>query len=131
MVDPIPAGLEDRLVPHLMIDGAAEGISFYREALGATERRRCQPRKLGWTSVLLHRYVARSTPPLRGQRRQEQPCCAHRSTSSTETVPPSWRIPDISGPSTHTHTSVTCALKRWTRRWRPQKDEKAGRRLHG
>lgn len=91
MVDPIPAGLEDRLVPYLMIDGAAEAISFYREAFGATERYRipmpdgnighaeiliggalvyladapedmpgaaANPRKLGGTSVLLHRYVA-------------------------------------------------------------------------
>ncbi|HUR18395.1 MAG TPA: VOC family protein [Acidimicrobiales bacterium] len=90
MADPIPAGFEDRLVPYLMIDGAADAISFYTQAFGATENYRmpmpggrighaeiqiggakifladapedmpgdaANPKKLGGTSVLLHRYV--------------------------------------------------------------------------
>lgn len=40
MVDAIPAGLEHRFVPYLMIDGAAAAIDFYAEAFGATERYR-------------------------------------------------------------------------------------------
>jgi PhnB protein len=40
MVNPIPDGLEGRIVPYLMIDGAAAAIDFYREAFGATERYR-------------------------------------------------------------------------------------------
>lgn len=91
MVDAIPAGLEHRFVPYLMIDGAAAAIDFYVEAFGATERYRLEmpgggighaeieidgavvfladapadmpgdtrnPRTLGGTSVILHRYVA-------------------------------------------------------------------------
>ena len=37
MVNPIPAGLEGRIVPYLMIDGAAAAIDFYVAAFGATE----------------------------------------------------------------------------------------------
>lgn len=37
MVDPIPAGYENRFVPYLMIDGAAAAIEFYTKAFGATE----------------------------------------------------------------------------------------------
>jgi PhnB protein len=40
MADPIPAGLEGRIVPYLMIDGAAEAIDFYQRAFGAEERYR-------------------------------------------------------------------------------------------
>ncbi len=42
MVDPIPAGLEGRIVPYLMIDGAAAALEFYKEAFGATERYRLE-----------------------------------------------------------------------------------------
>ncbi|HET9442264.1 MAG TPA: VOC family protein [Acidimicrobiales bacterium] len=91
MVEPIPPGLEGRIVPYLMLDGAAEAIDFYRAAFDAEERYRmpmpdgkvghaeivvggavvyladapddmpgdaANPRKLGGTTVLLHRYVA-------------------------------------------------------------------------
>lgn len=37
MVDPIPPGLEGRIVPYLLIDGAAAAIDFYGKALGADE----------------------------------------------------------------------------------------------
>jgi PhnB protein len=40
MVEPIPAGLDGRIVPYLMIDGAARAIDFYKEAFGAEERYR-------------------------------------------------------------------------------------------
>jgi PhnB protein len=40
MAEPIPAGLEGRIVPYLMIDGAARAIDFYKEAFGAEERYR-------------------------------------------------------------------------------------------
>jgi len=40
MVEPIPAGLEGRIVPYLMVDGGAEAIDFYRRAFGAEERYR-------------------------------------------------------------------------------------------
>lgn len=42
MADPIPAGLEGRIIPYLMIDGAAAAIEFYKKALGATERYRLE-----------------------------------------------------------------------------------------
>lgn len=42
MVDPIPAGLEGRIVPYLMIDGAAAALEFYKKAFGATERYRLE-----------------------------------------------------------------------------------------
>lgn len=91
MTDPIPAELAGRIVPYLMVDGAAEAIEFYRRAFDAEERFRlpmpgggighaeivvagavvyladapddmageaANPRKLGGTTVLLHRYVA-------------------------------------------------------------------------
>lgn len=91
MADPIPKELENRLVPYLMIDGAADAMEFYKRAFDATERFRmpmpdgkvghaemviggavvyladapddmpgeaANPKKLGGTSVLLHRYVA-------------------------------------------------------------------------
>ncbi len=40
MVDPIPAGLDHRIVPYLMIDGASDAIAFYVEAFGAVEEGR-------------------------------------------------------------------------------------------
>lgn len=40
MPDPIPSGLEDRIVPYLMVDGAAAAIDFYVRAFGAQERYR-------------------------------------------------------------------------------------------
>jgi PhnB protein len=42
MVQPIPEGLEGRIVPYLMIDGAAAAIDFYIDALGAEERYRLE-----------------------------------------------------------------------------------------
>lgn len=40
MVDPIPAGLEGRIVPYLMIKGASDAIDFYTKAFDAEERYR-------------------------------------------------------------------------------------------
>ena len=40
MVEPIPTGLEGRIVPYLMVDGAAQAIDFYRQAFGAEGRYR-------------------------------------------------------------------------------------------
>lgn len=90
MAEPVPEGFADRIVPYLMVDGAADAIDFYGRAFGAEERYRMampdgkighaevviggavvyladapddmpgeagNPRKLGGTSVLLHRYV--------------------------------------------------------------------------
>ena len=42
MVRPIPDGLEGRIIPYLMIDGAAAAIDFYRKALGAEENYRLE-----------------------------------------------------------------------------------------
>ena len=42
MVKPIPEGLEERIVPYLMVDGAADAIEFYKKAFGATERYRLE-----------------------------------------------------------------------------------------
>ena len=90
MVEPVPTELAGRIVPYLMIDGAAAAIDFYRNAFGATEHYRmtmpngsighaeieidgamvyladapddmpgeaANPKRLGGTTVLLHRYV--------------------------------------------------------------------------
>jgi PhnB protein len=90
MVEPVRTGLEDRIVPYLLVDGATDAIDFYAKAFGAVELFRLpmpdgnighaeieiggarvfladapndmpgdagNPRKLGGTSVLLHRYV--------------------------------------------------------------------------
>lgn len=38
MTNAIPDGLEGRIVPYLMIDGAADAIDFYVAAFGAVER---------------------------------------------------------------------------------------------
>jgi PhnB protein len=40
MVEPIPAELEGRIVPYLIVDGAAAAIDFYERAFGAEERMR-------------------------------------------------------------------------------------------
>ena len=40
MVDPVPAGLDGRIIPYLMIDGAAAAIAFYVAAFGAEEEGR-------------------------------------------------------------------------------------------
>jgi PhnB protein len=37
MANPIPDGLDGRIVPYLMIDGAAAAIDFYKQAFGASE----------------------------------------------------------------------------------------------
>lgn len=37
MVQPIPDGLDGRIVPYLMVDGGADAIDFYERAFGATE----------------------------------------------------------------------------------------------
>lgn len=42
MVDAIPAGLEDRIIPYLMVDGASAAIDFYEAAFGAVERYRME-----------------------------------------------------------------------------------------
>lgn len=42
MADPIPAGTEGRVIPYLMIKGAAKAIDFYKEAFGAEERYRME-----------------------------------------------------------------------------------------
>ena len=42
MVQAIPEGLDGRIVPYLMIDGAAAAIDFYKAAFGATERYRLE-----------------------------------------------------------------------------------------
>lgn len=42
MVDPVPAGLEGRIVPYLLVDGAAAAIDFYARAFGGVERSRLE-----------------------------------------------------------------------------------------
>jgi PhnB protein len=42
MVDAIPDGLDGRIVPYLMIDGAAAAIDFYVQAFGAEEMYRLE-----------------------------------------------------------------------------------------
>ena len=42
MTDPIPSGTEGRVIPYLMIKGAATAIDFYKEAFGAEERYRME-----------------------------------------------------------------------------------------
>lgn len=37
MTQPIPEGLDGRIIPYLMVDGAAAAIDFYTEAFGAEE----------------------------------------------------------------------------------------------
>lgn len=40
MADAIPQGLENRIIPYLMVDGAAAAIDFYKAAFGAAEEGR-------------------------------------------------------------------------------------------
>jgi PhnB protein len=56
MVDPIPAGTEERFIPYLMVSGAAEAIAFYAEAFGAEERyRMAMPDgQIGHAELLVH-----------------------------------------------------------------------------
>ena len=56
MVDPVPAGLEDRFIPYLMIDGAAAAIDFYVEAFGAVEEGRMEmpDGKIGHAAIRVH-----------------------------------------------------------------------------
>ena len=56
MVQPIPDGLEGRIVPYLMIDGAADAIDFYVRAFGATEEGRLEmpDGSIGHASVVVH-----------------------------------------------------------------------------
>jgi PhnB protein len=42
MPNAIPEGLEDRIIPYLMIDGASDAIDFYMAAFGAKERYRME-----------------------------------------------------------------------------------------
>jgi PhnB protein len=42
MVQAIPDGLANRIVPYLMVNGAAAAIDFYQAAFGATERYRLE-----------------------------------------------------------------------------------------
>lgn len=42
MTSAIPDGLENRIIPYLMIDGAADAIEFYTRAFGATEAYRME-----------------------------------------------------------------------------------------
>ena len=42
MTDPIPEGLEGRIIPYLMVDGAAAAIEFYANAFDATESYRLE-----------------------------------------------------------------------------------------
>lgn len=42
MVDAIPPGLADRIIPYLMVDGAAAAIAFYVKAFGAEEHVRLE-----------------------------------------------------------------------------------------
>ena len=42
MVDAIRAGLEGRIIPYLMVNGASAAIDFYRAAFGAIERYRME-----------------------------------------------------------------------------------------
>ena len=63
MVDAIPAGLEHRIVPYLMISGAADAIAFYVEAFGAEERYRLPmpDGKIGHAEIVIngaHVYLA-------------------------------------------------------------------------
>jgi PhnB protein len=39
-VDPVPPAQVGRIVPYLLVDGAADAIDFYRRAFGAEERYR-------------------------------------------------------------------------------------------
>ena len=59
MVQAIPNGLEERIVPYLMVDGAAAAIDFYKEAFGATERYRLAmpDGKIGHADIVINGAV--------------------------------------------------------------------------
>ncbi|HVW31791.1 MAG TPA: VOC family protein [Acidimicrobiia bacterium] len=59
MVQAVPDGLDGRIVPYLMIDGAAAAIDFYKEAFGATERYRLAmpDGKIGHADIVVHGAV--------------------------------------------------------------------------
>jgi PhnB protein len=56
MAQAIPEGLEHRIIPYLMVDGAAAAIDFYTRAFGATERYRLEmpDGSIGHAEVLVH-----------------------------------------------------------------------------
>lgn len=56
MTQPIPDGLEGRIVPYLMIDGAADAIDFYVRAFDATEEGRLEmpDGSIGHASIVVH-----------------------------------------------------------------------------
>lgn len=56
MVQPIPDGLDGRIVPYLMIDGAADAIDFYVTAFGATEEGRIAmpDGSIGHAAIVVH-----------------------------------------------------------------------------
>ena len=56
MVQPVPDGLDDRIVPYLLIDGAAAAIDFYVRAFGATETGRLEmpDGSIGHASIVVH-----------------------------------------------------------------------------
>lgn len=56
MVDAIPPGFSDRIVPYLLVDGAADAIDFYRRAFGAEERGRFQmpDGRIGHAEIVVH-----------------------------------------------------------------------------
>jgi PhnB protein len=72
MVAPIPAGLEGRIVPYLLVDGAAEAIDFYRRAFGAEERYRLAmpDGKIGHADIVVNGatiYLADAPDDMPGQ----------------------------------------------------------------
>ena len=56
MVQPVPDGLDDRIVPYLLIDGAAAAIDFYVRAFGATETGRIEMPggSIGHAAIVVH-----------------------------------------------------------------------------
>ncbi len=56
MVDPIPAGLDHRVIPYLMIDGASDAIAFYVDAFGAVEEGRLAmpDGSIGHAAIVVH-----------------------------------------------------------------------------
>ncbi|MEZ5246241.1 MAG: VOC family protein [Acidimicrobiales bacterium] len=56
MVHAVPEGLSDRIVPYLMIDGAADAIDFYVRAYGATEEGRLEmpDGSIGHAAIVVH-----------------------------------------------------------------------------
>jgi PhnB protein len=66
MVDRIPAELEGRMVPYLIVDGASDAIEFYRRAFDAEERVRMPmpDGRLGHAEIVIGgAYVYLADPP--------------------------------------------------------------------